>query len=475
VVPELLSVFSGFGLMNATTRYLSESLSQNKRWMLRQYFYSLLLFVMIFYLIIAFLIYFFADFFTVILLGKPFVTDLVRITAGLPLAWILSGAAGAAFLGLEKHGVYAKYMVFSEILNSFVPLAFFLLGWGLIGVVQGTILSNTISGLAGVIIVSTIIEKLGEKNREGLTIYIKSSLKTLFKFGLPIWFGAFSLSGSREIWKILIARYATTVNLGLYSAAIRLSSVLVYVMSPVSFTMLPAFSKYSWEKNMDKLNSLYYYSLSYASLIVLPISMLMITLATPISVTLFGEDFEGAGFYLSLLALSTLAYGRGKEVLWRLLNSQKETKFTGSLDALSSIIGVALALVFIPTYGVIGYIITGFLFSWPSYFIGIINTRRKRALTFPFMRIMKLYISALITGLVAFSISSVILHPILSLFIGFVLGIVCYIIMVILTGAINRDDINRLDIMFRDQFIIGRFANLILGIMKKILDLKMKI
>jgi len=332
--------------------------------MLRQYFYSLLFFVMIFYLLIAFLIYFFAEFFTVFLIGKPFVTDLVRITAGLPLAWILSGAAGAAFLGLEKHGVYARYMVFSEILNSFFPLAFLLLGWGLIGVVQGTVLSNTISGLVGVIIVSIIIEKLSEKDGEGLITYLKSSLKTLFKFGFPIWFGAFTISGSREIWKILIARYATTFDLGLYNAATRISSVLTYVMSPVSFTMFPAFSKYSWEKDMDKLNSLFYYSLSYASLIVLPIVMLMVTLATPLGLTLFGQDFEGAGFYLSLLALSSLVYGRGKEVLWRLMNSQKETRFTGTLDAVNSIMGVALALIFIPTFGVIGYIITGFLFSW---------------------------------------------------------------------------------------------------------------
>ena len=89
-----------------------------------------------------------------------------------------------------------------------------------------------------------------------------------------------------------------------------LSLVTLFTM-PIALTIYPTFSKFNFNLQPEVLKALYRSSIRYATLIIVPATIIIAVLAGPGISILFGTRYEFAPMFLSLSLLPFLAVGLG--------------------------------------------------------------------------------------------------------------------------------------------------------------------
>ena len=98
----------------------------------------------------------------------------------------------------------------------------------------------------------------------------------------------------------------------------------------------------------------------------MPATALVIVLSQPAIFTLFGENYAEAPLYLSLYAMIYLYSAFGSLSIGALINSQGQTKANLKLTLATLATALPLSIILIPTYGIIGLIITTLISRFPS-------------------------------------------------------------------------------------------------------------
>ena len=155
-----------------------------------------------------------------------------------------------------------------------------LFGYGIWGVAfSGSILAPLSSGILGSILV---LNKIPFRNPS------MKALKESLKFGFPIYSGNLTNSVQSNVFNALISRFASSLELGYYSVAQRLSPIIDILTYPLNTLMFPMFSKVSSNSNtslfFQKLIKLYAMLTFLGSFIILsmPSSLLTVFLAKDI-------------------------------------------------------------------------------------------------------------------------------------------------------------------------------------------------
>jgi len=171
----------------------------------------------------------------------------------------------------------------------------------------------------------------------------RNTLSLMVKYGLPI-----SISGILggflvQFYSLLLYRVVLdNVAIGNYSMAVNFVVFMAFLSGPISTTLFPAFSKLNPEKDGEVLKKVFQMSVKYASLLVVPASVALMVLSTPLIGTLFANKYSSAPMYVMLLAISGLYAGVGSLSIGSLLNGQGKTK-AECLKNLSEAIDLILA------------------------------------------------------------------------------------------------------------------------------------
>ncbi len=468
-LPNVLMLFNDFGIDTAITKYLSEYRSKNEIGNLRPLFYSSLAFKIALNCVLTALCFLIAETFASVALGKTYLAPLMQAASLFVLAWALNSFSRSVFLGLDATKSYAIFEVINEILLSSIPILLVLYGLGAHGALLGMVVASLIASLIGIIYSVLIIRRM----TKGLntTLSLKLALRRMLEFGIPLLAVIFSSVGIGHYYRFMLVTYVMPHDLGNYSVAEKPLVSIDYLAFPVSAVLFPTFSKI---KDLDILKKALKHSVKYSSFLILPLTMVMMILAYPLVIFLFGIDYEGSWIYLSLLAISWLTYGLGGVHVRKLLLSQGKTEFIAKLDILTAIIGVITGFLLIPPYGVIGLIITSSVAGWPSYFVMIKKSRDEYGIKPPLMDIGRLYMSIAIAGAVVTAIALMPLSELPKLVLGGLTCVATYLISVVLTKAIDKEDINRLREMIKPQPVINVMANKLFDFMERIAKLKLK-
>ena len=113
----------------------------------------------------------------------------------------------------------------------------------------------------------------------------------------------------------------------------------------------------------DKLREVVSKSVVYMSVIVLPISYLLIAFSKPIVYILYGARYSIAHIYLALSASIGLLAPLGFYLIRPYLNSIGRTEKTLKISAIYFVIYAPLAIALIPMYSVIGAIVSNIVAS----------------------------------------------------------------------------------------------------------------
>jgi O-antigen/teichoic acid export membrane protein len=254
----------------------------------------------------------------------------------------------------------------------------------------------------------------------------RSLLREMNRFGLPLVPSALALWAINFIDRFFVAVYKGQGEVGVYSLAVRASSVIVFLM--IAFRLAwPAFA-YSIDDDASARRT-YSYVLTYLLFVCCWISLALGALAPWIVKVLAPTkpEFHRADEAVGLLAFASTAYA-GYTVLAIGIGRARQTQFNWIVSGAAAALNVGLNFVLIPRYGMMGAAVSTAA-AYIALFAGMtLNSQRVYPVPYQWRRVLTL--SAVAIGLAAvgyelrslpISIALCLAYPLLLLPLGFYL------------------------------------------------------
>ena len=470
--PELIVLFRDWGINHAMIRYTAQNKAENKTAKIRSIFISGLFFEIAMGIGLSMIGILLSDFLAINVLNRPSITPLIQIASITILTSALITTATAAFTGIEKMHLNSIMLVIQSIIKTALIITLVILGLGTYGAITGFTLASLLAGLIGILFIWTIYKNLPNPNENKLEI--RNNIKTLLKYGFPLALGVILGGFLAQYYKFLLFIYVSdNAIIGNYAIAQNFVVLITFFATPVTIMLFPAFSKLNHKKDQKTLKNVFQTSVKYASLIVLPVAAMIITLAQPAISTLFGNKYADAPLFLTLLSLNYIFPVLGNLSIGNLINGQGQTTFNLITALITAAIGAPLGFILISNYGVFGLIITSITAGIPSNIISLIFIKKRYNVTVHWKSSIKILLSTTIAATLTYTLITQLttLPSLTQLIIGIAIFTPTYLILAIITKIFNKTDINNLREMLSALGPLKRIFNIILNILEKLMTI----
>jgi len=436
------------------------------------------------------------------ILDRPDASSLIALMSLSIFASALVSAATATFVGFEK----MKYNSFTQIIQALIktllgPFLVFL-GFSVTGAVIGSIASVAVGGVISILIVYFALFRPLRKAKVG-KCDLKQTLLPLLKYGIPLTVPNIVVGVLPQIFAFFMAMYISDNMVGNYFAATCFAVLVTFISFPVSTALFPAFSKLNPQKEPELVKTVFASSVKYTALLLIPVTMLLIALATPLVNTVFPQDsilhylspdglkqflftvntqskFPYAPLFLAVSSIGNLFVLFGHVSLIAFQTGIGKTGQIMKQSLLSLAISLPFSYAIITYFGkfgganmewlvVIGGVVSVMVSIVPGLVWGLIWSWKNYHVKADFKNSTKIFIASLVASVVAY-VFSVFLnasYPIL-LIIGTLLFLLTYLVITPIVGAVNRADIDNLILMSSELGIISKILKLPLKLMQKL-------
>jgi O-antigen/teichoic acid export membrane protein len=344
------------------------------------------------------------------------------------------------------------------------------LGLGTAGATFGFTAGTFIAGLIGVALIGVIYRQLpkpASHKRE-----IKAYLTAMLTYCLPLSFATIILLLLPQFYAFLLPVHYSTDNvpIGNYGVAVNFSVIVAFFVMPISTMMFPAFSKLDPQKDKNSLRNIFQFSVKYGSLLVVPMTALVMCLAEPAVATLFGGTYNTAALFLALFVIQYSYTAFGNLSLTALLNGQGQTSYVLRLAVLNGLIGFPLGYVLVMAFGVLGLIAATLVSGVPSLVLGLRFAWSTFGVTVDWGSSARILLSSAVSAAVTFAVISELgFASWLLLLFGACIFFVILVPALLLTRAIARSDLDNLRFMVGGLGVLGRIINRLLSLLEKLM------
>ena len=217
-------------------------------------------------------------------------------------------------------------------------------------------------------------------------------LRAMNKFGMPLVPAALALWAINFIDRFFVAIFKGQAEVGVYSLAVRVASVIVFLMAAFQLAW-PAFAYSIEEEHIAKRT--YAFVLTYLMLLCSWAS-LVLGLLSPWIVRILAprnEAFWRASEAVGILCFSATAYA-GYTVLAIGIGRARRTQFNWIVTGGAALLNVALNFALIPPYGMMGAAIAT-LAAYVAMFVGMsLNAQRVWPVPYQWRRVLTLSLVA---------------------------------------------------------------------------------
>jgi O-antigen/teichoic acid export membrane protein len=249
----------------------------------------------------------------------------------------------------------------------------------------GAVIGNFLGTLTVYIVLLALRrEQLGLQFDRGL-------LRAMNRFGLPLVPSALALWAINLIDRLFINGYRGQSEVGVYSLAVQISSVIVFLMTAFQLAW-PAFAYSIRDDSAAKRT--YAYVLTYLLFFTCWMSLAFGTLAPWIVHILAPRHHFGrAAEAVPILCFATAAYS-GYSVLAIGIGRMRQTQFNWVVSGAAALVNIALNVALIPTYGMMGAAVATIV-AYVVLFIGMwLRSRRIYPVPYQWRRIITLAAAA---------------------------------------------------------------------------------
>ncbi|MCK4885084.1 oligosaccharide flippase family protein, partial [Candidatus Bathyarchaeota archaeon] len=321
--PNLVAIFRDWGVDQATIKYTAQYRSENKEANLKNVFATVIFFEILVGLSLS-IVSFFLSGFLANILDRPSIMPLIQIASFTIFADAILKAAQSAFTGYEKMEYHSITSIVLSTLKTGFMIILVILGFGTFGAIVGATIAYLISGVISILLLYVAIYKPLQRQDES-KLEIFGTIKTLFRYGLPLSISAIISGFLSQFYNVLLAIYCTDLFMGNYHVALNFASIVAFFVMPVLTVLLPAFSKLDSKKERETLGNVFQFSVKYASLVIVPIAFAVMALSQPGVSTLFGEKYSYTPLYLALYVVTFIYTAFGYLSVENIIKSQGKT------------------------------------------------------------------------------------------------------------------------------------------------------
>ena len=336
-----LALVQDWGMGDALTRYLAKFRATNEPSEQRKVVVAGIIFLFTTGLVLTVVSLLLANFFAT-LYNKPSSAFLITLASFTILSGAISSGVASVFTGFERMKFNSYLAVISAIAYSLLTPLLVFLGYGATGAIIGFTTSSVIHAVISMIFLYFFVFKKLPSAKIAMS-EIGQTLKTLLNYGVPLGIGGIVSNLGGPIFSFLMATYVVDVMIGNYKIATNFTVLLTFLTSPISTVLFPAFSKLDPRTEKNLLKTVFSSSVKYTVLLLVPATMAMVVLATPLIGTLYGNKWSYAPSFLALSVIFNLLSLIGVRSMGSLLTAMGETRLLLKTAVLSLIIAIPVA------------------------------------------------------------------------------------------------------------------------------------
>jgi O-antigen/teichoic acid export membrane protein len=269
-----------------------------------------------------------------------------------------------------------------------------------VGAHKGAI-GAVIGNFLGTLVVYVVL--LGYRRYQLGLQFDRKLLRAMNKFGLPLVPSALALWAINLIDRLFINGYKGQAEVGIYSLAVRIASVIVFLMTAFQLAW-PAFAYSIRDDGAAKRT--YAYVLTYLLFITCWMSLALGSLAPwLVSILAPHGNFTRSAGAVPFLCFGVAAYS-GYSVLAIGVGRTRQTQLNWIVSGAAALVNIVLCIALIPAYGMIGAAIAT-LVSYVALFLGMwVRSRSVYPVPYQWRRIVTLSGVAAALTAIAYSLHS---------------------------------------------------------------------
>lgn len=468
-LPLFLQTLTGFGTKTAVNRHSAYYISKGDLATARRLTKNAILFLLISSSIFTALSFALSGVMATYLLDRPTIAAYVQLATLLIFGQALFVFLTPAFVGWHEPLQDAIWTIAQAVLKLVISVTLVLLGFGVFGALSGYVIASLLAGMFGVL--ALYLRKLrsgGSRVNEKRWSFaeFRSDVKTMMRFGLPVYFGNTILQLSqRLIITIAIAYVASNRIIGFYSAASNVTQSILAISMGFNSAFFAAFA------SLDGMNSdtslAFKYGVKYVSYFMMPLIVFIVATPSFFINAFYGRAYSQGSYFLVFLALAYLPYAFGYSVLAPFINGTGNTKLNLLMDvaeALGTVIPAFVLISFL-RLGILGLLLTVMISNVAPTIFGLYAAQKYLHAKPDYVNLIRTSFVCIICYLILYPLSSFALRGVsvlISFPIELLVFLIAYLTFMPLVRAVQHEDINRLRVSSRGLKVVNRFLDLIL-------------
>ena len=177
--------------------------------------------------------------------------------------------------------------------------------------------------------------------------------RNVLSFSWPLALTGFTLLFVSKTDKLLLGYFLSSEDVGIYTPALLIASLLEFVNSAFKYRFLPTASEYFSKNDMSGLEPLYKSTSRWSFLVVYPIFLLILVFSEEILRLLYGSEYTGGHMALIVLSLG-IVVNDFSGTSANILVAGGRTKLNLYCEVIAAVASTVLNILLIPIYGILG-------------------------------------------------------------------------------------------------------------------------
>ena len=177
--------------------------------------------------------------------------------------------------------------------------------------------------------------------------------RSLLSFSWPLALTGFTYLFVFKTDKVLLGYFMTSTDVGIYTPALMIANLLIFISTSFKYIFLPTVSEYFSKNDMERLEPLFKATSKWNFLVVIPPFLFILIFPRELLTIIYGSDYIGGYIALMILALG-VSVNNFAGTSATLLVAGGKTKLNLTCEIVAGITNVVLNIILIPRYGIIG-------------------------------------------------------------------------------------------------------------------------
>jgi len=348
-VATIAATVGRIGFDNTVVRFIASHASVNEWNSVRFVYRAAIKVVALASLLVSIALFLGAGWIASALFDKPFMELPFRLVAVAVLPLSLAMIQAESLRGLKRIPASQWIKTVFMSLGSLVLLYPLVQLWGANGAVASHAVAVFVAALAAWLLWQKTWRKTAKPASDMRSTL---SLKPLFQSSWPLFGVALTALVMQQAATIFLGIWGTAEEVGIFSIANRVANLLLFPLMAMISILAPKFAAMHRQGDLDGLKRLVRSSSRMLTLFAVPMAI-AVAISAEWILTIFGAEFKDGVIVLDILLIGVVMNAATGAVAELLMMSGFE-KSVSRVVAISSLITVAIAMIMIPKYGLIG-------------------------------------------------------------------------------------------------------------------------